>query len=261
MAGVAEALGHRQDLAVVQAAPHHHVHLHRRQAGLGGGIDATQYVVRREAAVAHALEHGGIQRVQADSDAREPRPRKIGGLAGQHAAVGGQGEIQRAALRRAQSGQQAHQVLEVLAQQRLAAREADLFHAQAGEDARQATDFFEGEQRRMRHEGIAAVEHFARHAVRAAEVAAVRDRYPQIAQGTRAQVERGLAVGRQFPGHDGSRAAGSVIGKEYHFAHGDIISRRPAPMGRLLQGFAAARCRGRRSLRAGRRNRHSRGCA
>ena len=222
---MAEAFGHGQDLPVVQAASHHHVDLDRREPGLGRGVDAAQHVVGREAAVAHALEHGRVQRIQADGDTREPGALERLGLARQHAAVGGQGQVQRAAGGRAQVGQLAHQVLDMLAQQRLAARQADLLHAQLREDARQAADFLERQQRRMRHEGVAAVEDFARHAVGAAEVAAVRDRNPQVAQGTRALVQRGLSVRRQFAGRQRAAAA---IGKKDHFAHGSIISRRIA---------------------------------
>src|SRR5438876_335919 len=64
--------------------------------------------------------------------------------------------------------------------QRLASREADLLHAQADEDARQPRDLLEAEDGAVRQERVTGVEHLARHAVHAAEVAAVGDRDAQV---------------------------------------------------------------------------------
>src|SRR5712691_13261054 len=62
----APALGHRQDVAVVDAALHHHVDLHRRKAGRGRGVDALEHFRHREIDVVHGAEGGLVERVQAD---------------------------------------------------------------------------------------------------------------------------------------------------------------------------------------------------
>jgi hypothetical protein len=96
--------------------------------------------------------------------------------------VGSEREIQRRSVGAAQRGQHGDQALQILAQQRLAAGQAQLVHAVRGEEARHAGDFLEAEQRGVRQEGVLLVEHFLGHAVAAAEVAAVGDRDAQVAQ-------------------------------------------------------------------------------
>jgi hypothetical protein len=67
-------------------------------------------------------------------------------------------------------------------QQRLAAGEADLARAVRVEDAREPHDLLEREDLRVRQEGVVGAEDLARHAVRAAEIAAVGDRDAQVVQ-------------------------------------------------------------------------------
>jgi hypothetical protein len=69
------------------------------------------------------------------------------GPCGQQRAVGGEREFQRLAVHGAQRGQLRDQDLEVLAQQRLAAGQADLVHAMRHELPRQPGDFLEAQQR------------------------------------------------------------------------------------------------------------------
>src|SRR5690606_18843187 len=71
--------------------------------------------------------------------------------------------------------------------------EADLLDAEAGEDAREPRDFLEAEERRLRQEPVARAEYFARHAVHAAEIAAVGDGDAQVAQPPAARVDRRAA--------------------------------------------------------------------
>src|SRR5205809_211059 len=68
----------------------------------------------------------------------------------------------------------------VAAHQRLAPGQADLLHAETDEDARQPRDLLEAEDGAVRQERVIGVEHLARHAVHAAEVAAVGDRDAQV---------------------------------------------------------------------------------
>ena len=115
--------------------------------------------------------------------------------------------VQRQALRRAQPGELLDQHLEVLAQQRLAAGEANLAHAVAGEQARQPRDLLEAQQCAVRQILVILVEHFLRHAVAAAEVAAVGDADAQVGQRSRQPVEQHAGGRHGGPGRRGARCA------------------------------------------------------
>ena len=79
---------------IVGATLDHHVHLHRRESGGGGGVDALQHLGHRKIDIVHAPEGGVIERIQAHRDAREPGRLERGGLACQQAAVGGECQLQ-----------------------------------------------------------------------------------------------------------------------------------------------------------------------
>ncbi len=68
--------------------------------------------------------------------------------------------------------------------QRLAARKPHLFDAEAAKYACKPRDLFERQQRLALEELVVLAEHFLRHAVDAAEIAAVGDGDAQVAQGT-----------------------------------------------------------------------------
>ncbi len=133
-------------------------------------------------------------------------------LALEDRAVGRQREVERRAVGARQLGEHRDQPLEVAPQERLAAGEADLLHAVRDEQPREADDLLEGQQRRVRQERVLLVEHLLRHAVAAAEVAAVGDRDAQVAQRPiEAVVEN--AGGRVDARRNGRRArAIAVIG-------------------------------------------------
>ena len=97
-------------------------------------------------------------------------------LIGEQDAVGREREIGEALLRR----QQAHQHIEITAQQRLAARESEPVHAERQEDVDERADLLEVQDVLARQPHVL----FLRHAVLAAEVAAVGDRQPQVFQRT-----------------------------------------------------------------------------
>src|SRR6185503_8491367 len=72
--------------------------------------------------------------------------------------------------------------VDVAAKQGLAAGQANLLDALSGEDPREARNLLERQQLGPAHELVVVAEDLARHAVRAAEVTAVGDRDPQVAQ-------------------------------------------------------------------------------
>jgi hypothetical protein len=96
---------------------------------------------------------------------------------GEQAAVGGERKILDAVDR----NEARHQAGQVLAQQRFAAGDAQLAHAQAREAANQRFDFVEGKPGR-RIEAVVVGNAIRRHAIRAAEVARIDHRQAQVAQ-------------------------------------------------------------------------------
>jgi hypothetical protein len=98
--------------------------------------------------------------------------------AGQQRAIGGQGDVVHARGR----GDLRDEQLEVGAQQWLAARQAHLVDAELDEDLDQQGDLSDGQDLVLWQEDVVGAEQLARHAVRAAEVAAVGHGDAQIAQ-------------------------------------------------------------------------------
>ena len=80
------------------------------------------------------------------------------------------------------------QLFEIAAQQRLAAGQPDLAHAQVDEDPGDARDFLERQQLGVGQECVVAAEHLLRHAIDAAEIAAIGDRDAQVAHAAAARV-------------------------------------------------------------------------
>ena len=70
---------------------------------------------------------------------------------------------------------------QIAPQEGLAAGDADFFHAESDKQTREARQFLEREDFTLRQERVVAPERLLRHAVGAAEVAAVGDRDPQVA--------------------------------------------------------------------------------
>ena len=196
-----EMPGHRQDLVLIGAALDHHVDLDVFQPHGLRRLDAGQHIGDREIDVVHAPEHGVVQAVQADGDAVQPGVLQCLGLARQQRAIGGQRQVQRLAVRRAQRRQLGHQCLHLLTQQRFTTGDANLAHAMGHEQPCQPCDFLETQQAVVRQVRVVLVEHFLGHAVAAPEIAAVGDADAQVAQraaeavlqqaGRRDQVARG----------------------------------------------------------------------
>ena len=84
------------------------------------------------------------------------------------------------------------------AQQRLAAGDAQLAHAELREQARQAHDLVEGQAFVRLQEAVVVVEALLRHAIRAAEIAAVHDRDAQVVQRPRRARSRGGGARQRY---------------------------------------------------------------
>ena len=118
-------------------------------------------------ATGHLAEAGGAQRIEADGHAAQASALERVGLIGKEDAVGGEREIVDARILR----QQGDEAIEILAQQRLAAGEAHAGDAQAREDFHQASQLLEAQQLLARKPDVILL----RHAVKAAQVAAIGD--------------------------------------------------------------------------------------
>ncbi len=174
-AELAAELDQIAELVVVHAANHDRVDLEAgREHAMRSGEAVFHFVERvdareREEAIA-------AQRVEAHGDASEPGRLQPVDLIREQDAVRRQREIAKAGLRRHHRDERR----QVAAEQRLAAGEANLVHAEADEDVDKAADLLEMQHVLARQPGVVVL----RHAVFAAQVAAVGDRQAQVAQRT-----------------------------------------------------------------------------
>ncbi len=143
-------------------------------------VQSAQYLGNREVGVVHALEYVFVECIQRDGDTLEAGIFQRLCLFCQQRTVGGQGQVELLAIRRFQGAQHGDQRFDVLAQQRLAAGQADFVDAMGDEQTCQPGNFFKRQQCSVWQECIVLVEHCAWHAVDAAEVAAVGDRDAQV---------------------------------------------------------------------------------
>src|SRR5262249_11936781 len=96
-------------------------------------------------------------------------------------------------------GELSDQPLQVTAEEGLAARDAQLANARVDEDAGDTCDLLEREQLAPVEEAVVAAVDLLRHAVDAAEIAAVGDRDAKVAQRPSEGVERVHAANRSLP--------------------------------------------------------------
>jgi hypothetical protein len=167
------------DRVVVHAPLHDAVDLDRGQAGHRRGVDGLEHDVGVDVVpAAHRGEHVGVEAVQAHGDPGQPCLLQVLRDRGQEGPIGGHGEVET----RLEGGDALHQLGQVSPDEGLATGEADLGHSQIQEEAGQPLDLLEAEDFRAREERELLAVQLSRHAVRAAEIATIRDRDAQIAQ-------------------------------------------------------------------------------
>ena len=159
---------------VVHSLEHHHVDLDRLQAGLDGGVQAGQGL-RQVADPGDVAIDLGVESVQADVDPREPGLLELGRVARQQQAVGGERDLELGLY----AAQHADEVYRTLAHERLPAGYPDAPDARLRRGPREQLELLVGEYVLVRE----ALHPFGRHAVYAAQVAPVGDRYPQVIYG------------------------------------------------------------------------------
>ena len=160
------------DFVLVDAPERHRIDLDLEPGRLRG-VDAGKHLVEI-APARDGAELVGVERIERDIDALDAVTCQLAGKARQLGAVGRQRQlVERAA--REMPRERADQRHDPAADQRLAAGKAELAHPLGDERGAQPVELLEGEQIGLRQE-----RHVLRHAIDAAEVAAVGDRNPQI---------------------------------------------------------------------------------
>ncbi len=134
----------------------------------------------------------GIEGVEGDIDAAHAAIAQLRRIFGELAAVGRQGQLVEGPLA-AQPAEAADEMHDVAADERLAAGQAQLPHAEANEGRADALQLLEAQDLRLRQEG-----HVLRHAIDAAEIAAVGDRHPQIGDPALIGVDQRRIGGRHY---------------------------------------------------------------
>ena len=166
------------DGVVVHAALHHRVHLDRARPTSRALSMASSTVLTLESAAVHQPEHLVVQAVQAHGDALQAGVAQALRLLSQQVAVCGERQV----LDAVDGRKHGHQLIEARSHQRLAAGQSNLLGAKAHEDANEPRDLLEGEEVSPGKELIPLAVDLGGHAVRAAEVAPVRDGDAQVPQ-------------------------------------------------------------------------------
>ena len=130
------------------------------------------------AAAVHLLEDLLVEAVEAHREALQACGLELGRVLGEPRAVGRERDV----LDTLEARERGDDLDDVAPQQRLAAGEPDLLDAELREQARDALDLAGREPVRARQELVMLAVELGRHAVRAAEVAAIDHGNPQIAE-------------------------------------------------------------------------------
>ena len=204
-AGAAEVAGEVENRVLVQAAADDGVELHRSEPGSLRRRDPVEDAPHRHLRVIHAHERGVVERVERNRHAVQAGSGERIRLSGEERRIGGEREV----LDARHGGEHRDQPVQLASHERLAAGEAHLRHPVGDERRRQPRDLLEGQDLRARQEGVVRAEGLARHAVGAAEVAAVGDADAQVAQRPGSGVEDGERGG---DAHQGSMVPGAAHG-------------------------------------------------
>jgi hypothetical protein len=165
-------LRERDRLLLGEVAQRHRVDLDRPHALVAGDrLQAAQHL-RQRVAPGQLEEAVALERVDRHVDARDAGLDERVGVAFEQVGVGGQRQVLDAGHRR----EHRDQPRELASDERLAAGQAQVRHAHPGHYSRQPFDLLEGEDLGALQPG----QPVGRHAVLAAEVAAIGDRDAQV---------------------------------------------------------------------------------
>jgi len=182
ISGVAETIPTNRSLGIVYDP--FIINRGRLEARLAGRGDPFEDARDGEVDAVHPTEGGVVEGVERDGDPPKAGLGEGSGQGSEPRAVRRQGQVDELAIGRSQVGEHRHEVGQGLPDERLAARDPELPDPQLDEDPGEPPDLLVGQDLGVRQEGVVAAEDLGRHAVGAPEVAAVRDRDPEVAQGT-----------------------------------------------------------------------------
>ena len=178
------------ELVVVDAAQGDSVYLDR-QPGVFGGVQAF-HDLADAAATGEFLEPRGIACIERNVHPADTAGRQLMRILRQLGAVGGQGQFTERSSRQvlAEGFEQSH---DAAADERLAAGDPQLAHAQSDEDGTDPLEFLQRQDFRLGEE-----HHVLGHAIAAAQVAAVGYRDPQIGDVTAEGIDHFLSCPERF---------------------------------------------------------------
>ena len=201
--------GHRLDLLVRGVGQRDHVDLDLPEAEPAGRLQPVEDL-RQHVAPGDLRHAAAVKRIQAHVEPRHAGTPQVAGKLGQPGAVGGQGQIADARHR----GQAGGELRQIAAQQRFAAGQPDALDALAGKDTGEPLELVEAQPLAG---FVVALETFG-HAVGAAQVAAVGDGQPQIADvSAQAVDEHRVLVWSKGPGRRASGRSGKAAGVQKLF--------------------------------------------
>ncbi len=172
---------HPVEFILVDALERHGVDLDLQTRDLGG-LDPRHHLVE-SAPPGDGCEALTVQRVQRDVDPAHAGTRKFAREPRELAAVGGERELVERA-RADMATELVDQPHHVAPNQRLAAGQPQLAHPQIDKGGAKAVELLQGQKL-----GLGQERHVLCHAVDAAEIAAVGDRHPHIADGPPERVD------------------------------------------------------------------------
>ena len=170
-------LAQRQQLAVVHAALHHGIDLDRKSQRRRR-VDAAQHPLHAEAETIQFSRRRIVERIHRHVEPVEPRRAQGRCEFFEQPTVRRERDILHAELLL----QDSHELRHIGAEQGLAARQAHFVHPQRLKRPHNPRELIEGHELRVAEKRVTGSEHFLRHAVRAAKVAAIRYRNAQVAQ-------------------------------------------------------------------------------
>ena len=124
---------------IVDTSLHHAVDLDRFEARSLGGRDALENAIHGESGAVHLVEDLGVEAVEADGDSAQSRSLERFGPSRKQTGVGRDRDVDL----RVEGGETSDQLVKPMAQQRLAAGDAELLDPEAQEEANQTLDLLE----------------------------------------------------------------------------------------------------------------------
>ena len=172
----------RNNLILVDAALHDGVHLHVLKARFARRVNPLEDFRGRETDVVELLEDLFIERVKRHRETVKPRVFEALRFLREDRTVCRHRDIDFLSVRSPEGRELRDQILNMLSEERLTAREADLPDTMLHRDPRDPVELLKIQQFLMRQIGVKLIPDLLRLTVAAAEVAVIGDRNTDIGQ-------------------------------------------------------------------------------